>query len=230
METKHKISDFILDQNNQYIIAVKPSGMPVVPDKSGDNNLKNILEAYSKHDLHVITRIDRPVSGLCLFAKSKKSAQALTNQLMRQEISKSYIAIVEKVPEKEEGELVDFLVKSRNNKAIITSQDHKKAKKAVLSYSTISKLENYTILKIVLKSGRFHQIRCQLAHIGCPIKGDVKYGARRKNKDRSIHLHAYEMAFTHPISLEKQSYRILSKTEDPLWKITIDILENKSEM
>ena len=229
METKHRISDFILDQNNQYIIAVKPGGMPVVPDKSGDNNLKNILEAYSKHDLHIITRIDRPVSGLCLFAKSKKSAQALTDQLIQQEVSKSYIAIVEKVPKNEKGELVDYLIKSRNNKAVVTTKDHKNAKKAVLSYATISKLENYSILKVVLKTGRFHQIRCQLAHMGCPIKGDVKYGARRKNKDRSIHLHAYEMEFKHPISMEQQSYKILPKTEDPLWKITTDILQDDSK-
>ena len=225
METTHRISDFILDQNNQYIVAIKPGGMPAVPDKSGDSNLKNILEAYSKHDLHVITRIDRPVSGLCLFAKSKKSAQALSEQLVQQKIDKSYIAIVEKKPEHIEGELINYLIKGRNNKALISDSDQKKAKKAILTYATVTSLDNYTILKIALQTGRFHQIRSQLAHMGCPIKGDVKYGARRKNKDRSIHLHAYELSFTHPTSLEKKNYTNLPPHEDSLWKIACQFLE-----
>lgn len=224
MSDQLQISDFIVDNNNQYIVASKPSGMPIVPDQSGDGNLKNILEAYTKHNLHIITRIDRPVSGLSLFAKSQNGAKALSDQLRQDNILKTYLAIVEKAPEKESGELLHFLFKGRNNKSIVVDEGHKAAKKSILTYSTVHKLDNYTVLKIELKTGRFHQIRSQLAHIGCPIKGDVKYGARRKNKDRSICLHAYQLAFNHPVTQERKTYQILPDTTDTLWKIVADSL------
>lgn len=226
MINKHQISDLILDHNNQFIVAVKPSGMPSAPDQTGHANLKNMLEAYSKHDLHIITRTDRPVSGLSLFAKSQNAARNLSNQIKEDTIYKSYLAIVEKAPEEEIGELVHYLFKGRSNKSIIVDEGHKAAKKAILTYTTIAKLENYTVLKVELKTGRFHQIRSQLAHIGCPIKGDVKYGARRKNKDRSICLHAYELAFDHPVTKERKSYKVLPDMTDSLWKATEPSLED----
>lgn len=219
MTDKYQISDFILDHNNQYIIAAKPGGMPCVPDQSGDSNLKNLLEAYSKHDLHIITRTDRPVSGLSLFAKSAKAAKDLSDQIKENSISKSYLAIVEGIPKEESGELTNFLFKGRSNKSIVVDENYKGAKKSILTYSTVAKLDNYTILRVELKTGRFHQIRSQLAHMGCPIKGDVKYGARRKNKDRSIHLHAYELSFNHPITRERKAYSVLPDATDNLWKI-----------
>lgn len=228
MTDKNKISDFILDHNNQYIIAAKPGGMPSVPDQSGDANLKNMLEAYSKHDLHVITRTDRPVSGLSLFAKSQNAAKDLSEQLNENKISKSYLAIVENAPENEKGELVHFLMKGRNNKSIVVEENHKDAKKSLLSYSIVSRLDNYTVLKVELKTGRFHQIRSQLAHMGWPIKGDVKYGARRKNKDRSIYLHAFELSFDHPVTKERKSYKVMPDMTDSLWKATLPYLESES--
>ena len=225
MTDKNQISDFILDHNNQYIVAAKPGGMPSVPDQSGDANLKNLLEAYSKHDLHIITRTDRPVSGLSLFAKSQNAAKDLSNQLKENKISKSYLAIVENTPKEASGELVHYLFKGKNNKSIVVDKDHKTAKKSILTYNTIAKLDNYTVLKIELKTGRFHQIRSQLAHIGCPIKGDVKYGARRKNKDRSIYLHAYELSFNHPVTKERKTYTVMPDPTDNLWKVTHPYLE-----
>jgi 23S rRNA pseudouridine1911/1915/1917 synthase len=226
MENKHQISDYILDHNNQFIVAAKPGGMPCVPDQSGDSNLKNMLEAYSKHDLHIITRTDRPVSGLSLFAKSQNAARDLTEQIKNDTIFKSYLAIVEKAPSEDSGELVHYLFKGRNNKSVVVDKDHKVAKKAVLTYSVVAKLDNYTVLKIELKTGRFHQIRSQLAHIGSPIKGDVKYGARRKNKDRSICLHAYELSFDHPVTKERKTYKVMPDMTDSLWKATQPFLED----
>jgi len=219
MTQPHQISDFIVENNNQYIVAQKPAGMPCVPDQSGDKNLKNLLEAYSKHDLHILTRIDRPVSGLCLLAKSQNAAKHLSNQIKGSGMEKTYLAIVEKSPPESSAQIEHYLMKGRNNKAMIVEEGHKGAKKAILSYETIVKLDNYTVLKIELKTGRFHQIRSQLAYIGCPIKGDVKYGARRKNKDRSIYLHAYQLTFAHPVTQEQKMYQVLPNQEDTLWKI-----------
>ncbi|MEM9547124.1 MAG: RNA pseudouridine synthase [Bacteroidota bacterium] len=226
MENKLQISDFILDHNNQYIIADKPCGMPIVPDQSGDKNLKNILEAYSKHDLNVITRIDRPVSGLALFAKSQNAAKDLSNQIKDGTIEKSYLAIVENAPPKESEELTHYLLKGRNKKSIIATEKRKDAKKSTLTYSTVAQLDNYTILKIKLHTGRFHQIRSQLAHIGCPIKGDVKYGARRKNKDRSIHLHAFKLTFNHPVTRERKTYYSSPNHPDTLWRIASESIDS----
>ena len=225
MENNLRISDFILDHNNQYIVAVKPAGMPSVPDQSGDPNLKNLLEAYSKHDLHIVTRIDRPVSGLALFAKSQNAAKSLSDQIKQNQVQKSYIAIVEKAPNPDKGELIHYLIKGRNNKALVVDSDHKDSKKSFLTYETLSNLDNYSILKIGLQTGRFHQIRCQLAHVDCPIKGDVKYGARRKNKDRSIHLHAFQLTFEHPVTKEQKTYTALPDSADTLWQISRDLLK-----
>lgn len=224
-DKQYRISDFILDHNNQYIVAAKPGGMPSVPDQTGDSNLKNMLEAYSKHDLHIITRTDRPVSGLSLFAKSQNAARDLSEQIKANKISKSYLAIVEKSPGEEKGELVHYLMKGRNNKSIVVDEGHKAAKKSILTYTIVTRLDNYTVLQVELKTGRFHQIRSQLAHIGCPIKGDVKYGARRKNKDRSIYLHAYELSFDHPVTKERKEYRVMPDMTDTLWKVAEPFLE-----
>lgn len=219
MQDFFDISDLIVDSNNQYIVANKPAGMPCVPDKSEDKNLKNLLESYSKHDLHIINRIDRPVSGLTLFAKSVNGTRTLTEQTKAKTIKKSYLAVVEGKPKAPAGELTDYLVKSKANKSIVSDDKDKNAKPATLSFETLVSLDNYTILKIELSTGRFHQIRSQLANYGCPIKGDVKYGARRKNKDRSIYLHAFELSFEHPVTGDRKTFSVLPNQEDSLWKL-----------
>lgn len=219
MQDFFEISDLIVDSNNQYIVALKLAGMPCVPDKSEDKNLKNLLESYAKHDLFVINRVDRPVSGLTLFANNVSAANHLTEQIKEKKIRKYYLAIVEGKPKTESGELTDYLIKTQANKSVIGKKGDKEAKEATLKFETVISLDNYTILKIELITGRFHQIRCQLANYGCPIKGDVKYGARRKNKDRSIYLHAYELSFRHPISQDFKRYKVAPNPNDNLWKL-----------
>jgi len=214
-----EISDLIIDHNNQYIIANKLAGMPCVPDKSEDKNLKNLLESYTKHDLYPITRIDRPVSGLIIFGKNQNAAKLLTEQIQEHKIRKSYLAIVEGQVADEEGTLTDHLSKSGGNKAIVVEAKDKNAKEAKLTYSVLKRLDNYTILEVKLITGRFHQIRCQLAHHGYPIKGDVKYGARRKNKDRSIHLHAKHVGLFHPVTNKLMQYDQAPNKGDSLWKL-----------
>ncbi len=219
MQDFFEISDLIVDNNNQYIVGLKLAGMPCVLDKSGDKNLKNLLESYAKHDLHIINRIDRPVSGLALFAKNVTAAHIFTEQIKEKKIRKTYLAIVEGKPKKAEGELTDYLLKSKANKSIVVQEGDKDAKKAILKYETVLELDNYTILKVELITGRFHQIRSQLANYGCPIKGDVKYGARRKNKDRSIYLHAYQLSFRHPVTSDYKRYVVPPNPNDSLWKL-----------
>jgi len=214
-----EISDLIVDNNNQYIIANKLAGMPCVPDKSEDKNLKNLLESYAKHDLYPITRIDRPVSGLIIFAKNQNAARLLTEQIQEKKIRKSYLAIVEGQVENDEGALDDYLSKSGGNKAVVVDAKDHNAKEAKLTYSVVKRLDNYTILEVKLITGRFHQIRCQLAHHGHPIKGDVKYGARRKNKDRSIYLHAKHVGLFHPVTNKLMQYDKAPNKGDSLWKL-----------
>ena len=219
MQDFFEISDLIVDNNNQYIVALKLPGMPCVLDKSGDKNLKNLLESYAKHDLHIINRIDRPVSGLALFAKNTTAANFFTEQIKEKKIRKSYLAIVEGKPKESSGELADYLIKTKSNKSVVGKKSDKDSKEARLKFETVLELDNYTILKIELITGRFHQIRSQLSHYGCPIKGDVKYGARRKNKDRSICLHAYELSFRHPVSLDYKRHKVAPNPNDSLWKL-----------
>lgn len=217
MNKFEKISELIIENNNQFIIAVKIAGMPSVPDKTGDKNLKNLLESYLKHDLYVITRLDRPVSGIMLFAKSRNAALDLSVQLQKGNMTKKYIAIVEGQLKKE-GTITNDLIKI-NNKAHIAKPEQTESKKSILELKIIKHLDNYTIVGIELQTGRFHQIRCQMANLGHPIKGDVKYGARRKNPDRSVYLHAFSLAFKHPTTGNDLSYECLPDTSDSLWKL-----------
>jgi len=187
------LEDIIIVQRDNFTIADKPACVSTVPDKTGHmDSLMSKLEIHHKHQLFPITRLDKVVSGLCLFAHSSKSASFFTKKLQNQKIQKTYIAIVEGKLEKEVGELVHFL-KKHGAKTKVHDKEEKDTKKAHLAYTTILALDNYTVLKVTLETGRFHQIRGQFSHIGHSIKGDIKYGARRKNKDRSIHLHAYSM-------------------------------------
>ena len=225
MANEHSISSFIIDHNNQYIVAHKPAGMPIVSDHSGDPDLKSLLQAYAKHDIHILTRIDRPVSGICLFAKSQNAARILSDQIRNGIVKKSYLAVVENPPNPESGTLTHFLKKGRNNKALIVDEETKDSKKSTLEYTSLVQLNNYTALEVKLLTGRFHQIRSQLAHIGSPIKGDVKYGARRKNKDRSIHLHAYKLQFEHPVTKQENLYQRMPNSEDTIWQVVQENLQ-----
>ena len=168
--------------------------------------------------LGVVHRLDRPVSGLVVFAKTSKALSRLNEMFRKGDVHKTYWAIVKTCPPTEEGDLVHYLVRNeKQNKSYAYDKEVKGSKKAVLHYRLIGHSDNYYLLEIDLKTGRHHQIRCQLAKIGCPIKGDLKYGFPRSNADGGICLHARRVCFVHPVS--KKLVDVVAPTPaDNLWK------------
>jgi 23S rRNA pseudouridine1911/1915/1917 synthase len=204
-EKNQKIGDWLIYKNNQLIAFNKPSGIPVQSDKTGDKAFLNIAEIFTKSKLDLIHRLDRPASGVVLFAKNKKALAHLNDQFQQRKVDKTYLAVVRNKEIEKERTLIHYLQKNgRKNLSYATEEEKPNSKKAELSYRILASIDNYHLLEIKLKTGRHHQIRAQLAAIGCPIKGDVKYGFRRNNKDRSIHLHAWKLSFRHPISNVKE--------------------------
>jgi 23S rRNA pseudouridine1911/1915/1917 synthase len=181
-------------------------------DKTGDKPLSEVIKEYLKEKYHkpgnvfcgVTHRLDRPTSGVVVFAKTSKALSRLNEIFRNGEVDKTYWAVVKNKPEKEEDRLTHYLVKNeKNNKSTAFDSEKPHTKKAVLHYKLISTSEKYYLLEIDLETGRHHQIRCQLAKIGSPIKGDLKYGAERSNPDGSISLHARTISFIHPVSKER---------------------------
>jgi len=198
-----QISENIIYKNNQLIAFNKPIGLPVQADKTGDKSLVDLAEIYAKSKLEIIHRLDRPASGIVLLGKSKKALASLNLQFQNREIQKTYLAVVKNHPPEKEGTLTHFLLKSqKKNRSYAHDEAKGKSKKAELQYKVISSIENYHLLEINLLTGRHHQIRAQLAAINSPIKGDERYGFKRGNKDRSIHLHAWKLEFKHPVTNE----------------------------
>ena len=216
----------IVYEDNHIIIVNKTASEIVQGDKTGDVPLSETLkryikEAYAKPGnvfLGVTHRLDRPVSGLVVFAKTSKALSRLNDMFRNGEVKKTYWAIVKQCPPAEEGELVHYLVRNeKQNKSYAYDREVKNSKKAVLHYRLIGHSENYYLLEVDLKTGRHHQIRCQLAKIGCPIKGDLKYGFPRSNSDGSICLHARTVSFIHPVS--KKPIEVTAPLpESNLWK------------
>ena len=205
----------IIYEDNHLIIINKAPGELSQSDKTKDislvDELKNYLKVkYNKQGnayLGLINRLDRPTSGLLIFAKTSKSLTRMNELQKNRKIKKTNYAITEKLPKKNSNQLTNFLKKNQTkNKSFVVDESNTKSKKAVLNYNIIRKLENYFLLEIILETGRHHQIRCQLSHIGFPIKGDVKYGAKRPNKDRSISLHSNKIEFIHPVTKKKIKY------------------------
>ena len=201
----------ILYEDN-HIIAINKSSSDIVQgDKTGDKPLvdtvrEDLKERYSKSGnvfCGVVHRLDRPVSGVVLFAKTSKALARLNEMLRGHEIKKKYWAIVVKPPQEQEATLKHYLVRNeRQNKSYAYTTEKKDSKLAVLHYVTIGKSERYTLLEVDLHTGRHHQIRCQLAAVGAVIKGDLKYGAPRSNPDGGISLHARSVEFVHPVRKE----------------------------
>ena len=201
----------VVYEDNHIIVANKTSSEIVQGDKTGDTPLSDIVKQYLKEKYNkpgnvfigVTHRLDRPVSGLVVFAKTSKALSRLNEMFKNSAVRKTYWAIVKNRPEKDEGELVHFLVRNeKQNKSYAYDREVPHSKKAILHYRVIGQSENYYLLEIDLKTGRHHQIRCQLAKMGCPIKGDLKYGFPRSNPDGSICLHARKVCFVHPVSKE----------------------------
>jgi 23S rRNA pseudouridine1911/1915/1917 synthase len=201
----------VVYEDNHIIIVNKTASEIVQGDKTGDVPLSETVKQYIKEKyakpgnvfLGVTHRLDRPVSGLVVFAKTSKALSRLNDMFRNSEVKKTYWAIVKQCPPAEEGELVHYLVRNeKQNKSYAYDKEVKDSKKAILDYKLIGHSQNYYLLEINLKTGRHHQIRCQLAKMGCPIKGDLKYGFPRSNPDGSICLHARRIRFIHPVSKE----------------------------
>lgn len=219
------IGELVLDKNNQFIVLNKPPGIAVQPDKTGDKSLVDLAEIYSKSKLEIVHRIDRPATGLVLFAKNKKALAALNLQFQKRTVKKVYLVVVKNKPAEDQGQLLHFIRKdSRNNRSKAYNEAGKGTKEAILSYEVMASIEHYHLLKVQLQTGRYHQIRAQLSHIKCPVKGDTKYGFRRGNEDRSIHLHAWKISFKHPISGEKCNIKAPVPSGDPVWDAFKEIL------
>ena len=216
----------ILFEDNHLIIINKKPGDIVQKDKTNDISLLEIVKEYLKRKynkpgnvyLGLIHRIDRPTSGLVMFAKTSKALSRMNNMLKGKMIVKTYWAITKNKPEKKSSQLVHWLKKNeKKNKSTHFSRETKNAKKAILDYTIIKKLENYFLLEIIMGSGRHHQIRCQLQAIGCPIKGDLKYGAKRSNSDGSIDLHAKHLKFIHPVTKKEVNLNAPVR-ENKIWQ------------
>lgn len=199
----------VIYEDNHLIIVNKAVGEIVQGDKTGDTPLSEIVKQYIKEKYNkpgnvfcgVTHRIDRPVEGLVVFARTSKALERMNRMFREGEVHKTYHAIVEGHPENPEGLLEDYLVSDgRINKTFVTDKSNKEAKLSRLRYSTIESFDRYTLLEIELLTGRKHQIRAQLAAMGHPIKGDLKYGAKRSNRNGGISLQSHRIEFIHPVS------------------------------
>lgn len=216
----------VIYEDNHIIVVAKHSGEIVQGDKSGDRPLTEDVKAYLKEKyakpglvfLGVVHRLDRPVSGLVVFARTSKALSRLNEMFRNGSIHKTYWALVQTPPPAEEGELIHWLTRNeRQNKSYAYRNEVPGSKKAVLRYRVIGQTDRYTLLEIQLLTGRHHQIRCQLAAMGCPIRGDLKYGAPRSNPDGSISLLARSIEFVHPVSKEIICLEA-PLPEDSLWQ------------
>lgn len=215
----------VIYEDNHVIVVYKESGEIVQGDKTGDLPLSDIVKAYLKEKyqkpgnvfLGVVHRLDRPVSGLVVFAKTSKALSRLNAMFQSHEVKKTYWAIVTRCPERVSGTLEHWMVRNeKQNKSYCYDREVPHSKKAVLDYELIGRSERFFLLEVRLHTGRHHQIRSQLSKMGCPIRGDLKYGAPRSNPDGSISLLSRKVEFTHPVS--KEPISLLSPLpEDNVW-------------
>lgn len=217
----------ILHEDNHIIVINKRVGDIVQGDKTGDKPLSEVVKEYIKDKynkpgdvyLGVVHRLDRPTTGIIVFAKTSKALTRLNESFKNRETQKTYWAVVKNFPPKENDTLIHFLKRnSKNNTSKAHTKEVPESKKASLDYTVIKKLDNYFVLEINLHTGRHHQIRAQLTAIGCPIKGDLKYGFDRSNPDGGIHLHARKLVFTHPVTKEIITF-VAPVPNDVIWNV-----------
>ena len=225
----------VIYEDNHIIIVYKEAGEIVQGDKTGDEPLSEMVKEYVKEKYHkpgnvflgVVHRLDRPVAGLVVFARTSKALSRLNDMFRKGEVHKTYWAITREAPRQPEALLEHWLVRNeKQNKSYAYDHEVAGSKLARLSYKVIARSQNYTLLEVRLLTGRHHQIRCQLAHIGCPIRGDLKYGARRSNPDGSISLLAHHIEFVHPVSRQTLSFSS-PLTADPLWQAMGDAVRQQ---
>ena len=216
----------VLFEDNHLLIVNKRAGDITQGDKTGDKPLSEVVKEYVKDKYNkpgnvfigTVHRLDRPTSGIVIFARTSKALERLNKMLRDKVIQKTYWAIVKNQPKVKTDTLTNFLKKdSKKNKSFVYKKEIEGSKKATLHFKVIQQLDNYSLLEVDLETGRHHQIRTQLSHIGSPIKGDLKYGFDRSNKDGSISLHARKINFIHPVT--KEIITIIAPTPtDPIWK------------
>ena len=220
----------ILYEDNHLIVVNKSCGEIVQFDPSGDVPLEQTVKDYLKEKynktgevfLGVEHRLDRPVSGVMLFARTTKAQTRLNRMFQEKLIKKTYWAIVKDLPPDETGTLIHYIVRNtKTNRSYAHPEERPNSKKAVLHYRHIASSDRYHLLEIDLETGRHHQIRCQLAAIGCPIRGDLKYGYPRSNPNGGISLHARQIQFSHPVKDEEINLTA-PLPDDPLWNIFTD--------
>lgn len=216
----------IVYEDNHVIVVDKASGEIVQGDKTGDKPLSEQVKEYIKETcakpgnvfLGVVHRLDRPVSGLVVFARTSKALSRLNDMFRTGEVKKTYWALVSIPPASPCGTLTDYLWRDeKRNKSYVCDPGREGAKKATLDYKVIGRTRNYTLLEVNLHTGRHHQIRCQLANMGCCIRGDLKYGAKRSNADGSISLVARRIEFVHPVSRDRIALTS-SLPDEPVWR------------
>ena len=216
----------VLYEDNHVIIVSKSASEIVQGDKTGDTPLSETVKLYIKEKyakpgavfLGVVHRLDRPVSGVVVFARTSKALARLNEMFRTGAVQKTYWALVQNAPRESEATLTHYLVRNeQKNKSFAYDHERPGAKKAVLDYRVIGHTDRYHLLEVHLHTGRHHQIRCQLAAMGCPIKGDLKYGAPRSNPDGSISLLSRRMEFIHPVSKERVTVEA-PLPDDPLWQ------------
>lgn len=223
-----QISERILFEDNHLIIVNKLAGELVQGDHTGDKPLLELVRDYIRDTYNkpgnvfcgLVHRLDRPTSGIVIFAKTGKALARMNKIFEQRQIQKFYYAVVQNLPSKQQDRLVHYLKKdARKNRSFTRPADDKQAKKAELSYSLFASSQRYHLLEVELHTGRHHQIRAQLAAIGSPIKGDLKYGFARSNHDASISLHAGRIVFAHPVSKEVLDLKAVNLGEDAIWRI-----------
>ena len=226
----------VLYEDNHLIIVNKVPSEIVQGDKTGDKPLSESIKEYLKEKYHkpgnvfcgVTHRLDRPTSGVVVFAKTSKALSRLNEMFRNGEVDKTYWAVVKNRPPKDEDTLIHYLIKNeKTNKSTAYDSEKPNTKKAILHYKLRAASQKYFLLEVDLETGRHHQIRCQLAKIGCPIKGDLKYGAERSNPDGSISLHARTISFVHPVS-KQQIHVVAPVPNDTLWKALESSVETKA--
>ena len=221
----------VVFEDNHLLVINKKAGQLVQGDKTGDesllDSLKNFIKIKDKKPgnvfLGLVHRIDRPTSGLVIYAKTSKALTRLTQMVKNREIKKTYWAVVPKVEIPKSQRLIHYLKKNeKNNKSTVFPKPSEGAKESILNYEIIKTLDNFQLLEIDLETGRHHQIRAQLSKIGVPIKGDLKYGSPRSNPDGGIHLHARKLEFVHPVTNENLVLIAKVPENDPVWKACED--------
>ena len=221
----------VLFEDNHLLIINKPPGVLVQGDNTGDTPLVDLAKEYIKEKyakpgavfLGVVHRLDRPTSGAIVFARTSKALQRLNAQFKERTTYKIYWAIIEKTTLSKKQKLEHWMVrKPKQNKSFAYTKEVLSSKKAVLYYQIVKQLDNYSLIEIELETGRHHQIRAQLSAIGKPIKGDLKYGAKRSNPDGSIHLHARSLTVSHPVTKENMTF-VAEPPKEVIWSACVNV-------